>query len=172
MLNIFKLSLFGAAALYAAPALAQSTNEATTTAQTTIVQPVSIAVNSPLQFGTIVKSGAGSVTLDNTATAVQVTGGLAAVGTASHASFTITGGAGQTVSITGLPADNKMTMTSSDGSIDLTLTPSITTGTVVLAGDAGTTATQDLTIGGTFDVTSDTKIGAYSGDIAVTVNYS
>jgi hypothetical protein len=185
MRNMLKFSLLGAAMFYAAPALAQSTptDEASTTAQTTaettIIQPVSIKANHGLQFGKIIR-GTGKVTIGSDADTVAVTGDVVALASSTipttRANFTITGDGGETVSITGLPSENKVTMknTNSSDTLDLTLTPDANTaaGTVTLGGAAGTASTVDLNIGGYFDVTSTTPTGAYSGAISLTVSYS
>jgi hypothetical protein len=155
----------------AVPALAQSSS-VTTNGTTTIVEPVTIAQNSALSFGTIVRpiSGSGTVTIGTGADTVSTTGGAIALsGTTSRARYTLTGEGGQIVSIT-MPASFNMSRSgATDLAVTLTRSPA---GNATLSGTAGSTGTAALDIGGSFPISSTTVTGAYSGSFTVSVAYN
>ena len=173
MRTILKV-LIGCSALcgVAAPAFAQTSATSTTSATTTIVQPISIANNSLLSFGQVVKSaaaGTNTVTIDATTGARSISGsggGVLAAGTATRATYTATGEGAQTFSIS---APN-FNMTS--GANTLVVTTVATAATGLLSGSIGSTGTATFGVGGSFPVTNATISGLYTGSLAVTIAYN
>lgn len=167
---MLKTCLVTVALAGAAPALAQSS--VTTTGSTTILQPVTIAQNSPLAFGPIVRSstGTGTVTISTTADTVTATGGAVALsGTTSRARYTVSGEGASTASVT-LPASFNLSKTgATDIPVTLTSAPA---GVLTLSSAAGSTGTAALDIGGSFSVSNTTITGAYTGSFAVSVAYN
>jgi len=161
-----------AATASAVPAFAQASSSATTNGTTTIIQPVTIAQNSALSFGTIVRpsTGSGTITIGTGADTVSATGGAIALrGTTSRARYTLSGEGGEIVSVT-MPASFAMTKT---GATDLTVTLTrAPAGNVTLSGAAGATGTAALDIGGSFPISSTTVVGDYSGSFTVSVAYN
>lgn len=155
---------------FAAPALAQSS--ATTTGTTTILQPVTIAQNSPLAFGRIVRptTGTGTVTIGTGADTVTTSGGAVALaGTTSRARYTVTGEGAQTVSVT-MPASFNLSKTGApDIAVTLTRNPA---GVLTLSNVLGSAGTAALDIGGSFSIGNTTATGDYSGTFAVSVAYN
>ena len=155
----------------AGPALAQSSS-VTTNGTTTIIEPVTIAQNSALSFGTIVRptSGSSTITIGTGADTVSTTGSAIALGgTTSRARYTLTGEGGQVVSIT-MPASFNMSKSgATDLAVTLTRNPA---GNATLSGTAGSTGTAALDIGGSFPISSTTMTGAYSGSFTVSVAYN
>ena len=154
----------------AGAAFAQTT--ANTTGSTTILRPLTITKDADLAFGRVVRptSGTSTVAIADTADTVSVGGtGLSAGGTTSRAAYTIDGEGAQVVSLT-IPADFTMTHTNTVDELEVTLDPSAT-GTTTLDGTIGGDGTAGLFIGGSFDVTTTTVSGAYSGTFNVDVAY-
>lgn len=153
------------------PAFAQA-NAITTNGTTTIIQPVTIAQNSALSFGTIVRpaSGSGTITIGTGADTVAATGGAIALrGTTTRARYTITGEGAEIVAVT-MPASFPMQKT---GATDLTVTLTrAPAGNVTLSGTTGTTGTAALDIGGSFPISSTTITGDYAGSFTVSVAYN
>lgn len=171
-MNAFLKSGIALAALttFAAPALAQSS--ATTTGTTTILQPVTIAQNSPLAFGRIVRptTGTGTVTIGTGADTVTTTGGAVNLAsTTSRARYTVTGEGAQTVSVA-MPTSFNLSRTGApDIAVTLTRNPA---GVLTLSSTAGSTGTAALDIGGSFSISSTTMTGDYAGTFAVSVAYN
>ena len=181
MRTILKV-LIGCSALcgVAAPAFAQNSATSSTSATTTIVQPISIANNSLLSFGQVVKSagaGTNTVTIDATNGARSIGGtgtGVLGAGTATRATYTATGEGAQTFSISApnfnmsLNGNNLLVTTYVTGSA--VGTRSISAG--LLSGAIGTTGTATFGVGGSFDVANTTISGVYTGSLAVTIQYN
>ena len=144
---------------------------AQSTASATIVTPIAIAVVNNMNFGNINAGSGGTVVLPTTG-ARQATGGVtlpATTGTVSAASFTVSGQADYTYSIT-LPST--VTITHSAGtetmSIGTFVSDPATTGTLNGSG------TQTLNVGATLTVGSGQLAGVYTSASAfnVTVAYN
>lgn len=172
MKTMFKFSLFAALLAGAtSPALAQSSST-TTTGTTTILQPVTIAQNNALAFGSIVRptSGSSTITIGTGADTVTTTGSaLVAGGTKSRARYTVSGEGAQVVSVTMPATFNLSKAGATDLPVTLTRNP---TGNLTLSGTAGTTGTASLDVGGSFPITSTTVTGDYSGTFTVSVAYN
>ena len=173
MRHVFRLAA-GVAALstLAAPALAQSVATSTTAATTTIVQPISIANNSLLAFGSVVKSptaGSNTITIDPTTGVRTISGaggGALAGSIGTRATYTATGEGAQTFTVS---APN-FNMISGANTLAVTTTTSAATGT--LSGAIGSTGTASFGVGGSFPVLNTTPSGVYSGNLAVTIAYN
>jgi hypothetical protein len=165
------MGVFSLASIAAAPGLAQSTASSTTSATTTIYQPISIANNSLLAFGQIVKpANAGTNTVIVSAAGVRSLsgGGTAALGagTVTAAAYTAIGEGGQSFSISA-PG-----FTLSSGGNSLSVTPLLSAATGSLSGSFGAAGTGTFTVGGSFPLSDTTASGAYSGSLVVTVDYN
>ena len=156
----------------AVPAYAQSSSSVTTNGSTTIVQPVTIAQNSALAFGTIVRptSGSSTISIGTGSDTVTTTGSAVALrGPATRARYTITGEGGETVSVT-MPTSFNLSRTGApDLAVTLTRNPS---GNVTLSNALGTTGTASLDVGGSFTISSTTVTGDYQGTFTVSVAYN
>lgn len=158
-------------------AYAQASANVDATGSTRILQAISIAKDSDLQFGSIVRpSTAGTNTVAvSTANGRTLTGtgggALASGGTVSAAAFTVTGEGGQTFSIT--PAATfTMNRTSPSGGGSITVTTAVDAGSGTLGGSIGSTGTKSFNVGGSFDVSNTTPTGTYSGTFNVVVAYN
>jgi len=173
-MNIIMKSGIALAALttLAAPAVAQSSASATTTGTTTIIQPITIAQNSALAFGTIVRpaTGASTISIGTGADTVSATGGAVVLrGTKSRARYTVSGEGGEVISVT-LPASfNLSKLGATDLAVTLTRNPA---GNLTLSNALGATGTASLDIGGSFAISNTTVTGDYSGTFTVNVAYN
>jgi len=161
------------AALSPLTAFAQSSANVSTTGSARIVQPISIAKDSDLAFGTIVRAvtGTNTITVNETTGARTLTGagdGVLVTSTVTRAAYTVTGEGGQTFSIS-VPATFSMTGSTS-GTITVNLTPTAATGT--LSGTVGAAGTATFGVGGDFSLPSSQATGQYSGSFTATVAYN
>lgn len=143
----------------AAGAWAQS---ATGTASVRIVQALSVAKTSDLDFGRIVTGGsAGTVTIAADGSRA-CGGGLQCLGAVSAGGFTITGAAGETVAVA-IDSPNIQLSNGTD-TMAVALQPSVQS--LVLAEGKG-----QLRIAGILSVGANQPPGVYSGQYSVSVNY-
>ena len=174
MRRLLWLSAATATLAIAAPAMAQTSATQSTTSSATVIAPISLAKNSDLAFGTVVKptsgsnsvlvnAGSGSRTLTGAGDAALVTS------TTSRAAYTVSGEGGQTFSITA-PASFDMTRSGGSEVLTVTVTKTGTSGT--LSGSIGSAGTASVGVGGSFGVSSSTVSGAYSGTFDVTTAYN
>lgn len=173
-----KLRLVVSTAL-AAAAVASYASAAPSTAsvgsQINIVSATLLTGTRTLEFGTIAKPTAGTttVTVASAASATAtptVSGGNGFVptsGLAHAATFHLVGTPSQTYSVTA----NTLTFTSSAGNLT-----SIGSETPVAAGGTLNTlpaaGTDDLYIGGHFDITPSTAVTTYTGTLSLTINFN
>jgi hypothetical protein len=131
----------------------------------TTTKALSIAKNSDLAFGRVVKPASGSSTVTVTAAGARtITGaGVIISSTFSPANYTVTGQASQSVSITGSAFN--MTNAASD---DLLVTPSLPTGLTAI----GTGGTYTFSVGGAFTMSPTTPTGLYTGNFTVSAAYN
>jgi hypothetical protein len=162
----------GALALSAltSAAFGQTAN-VTTTGTATIIQPLSIS-GTNMSFGSLVKpsSGSGAATLSNTGNTVTVSGGVAAVSSAtpSRATYTISGEGAQSISVS-VPTTLTMNGPSSS-TLAVTLSSSGTP--TVLGGTLGSQGTATFGIGGTMALASTQQTGVYTGTYVISVAYN
>jgi hypothetical protein len=169
MKKFFLLSI--ALLAFSAGTFAQVSQTATATAA--IVSPIAIAKVTDMNFGRIASSAvAGTVSLPAAAAPVRtVIGGctLQGGGTVSSASFTVTGQAGFTYSIS-LPADGTVSLT---GPVPAMAANTFISSPTVAAGGLLTGGTETLYVGATLSVAANQPAGAYtSANFTVTVNYN
>ncbi len=152
-----------------AGAFAQET--ATATATATIITPISISKTTDMNFGNVAAQSTASGTVVLTPAGVRsVTGGTtipATTGTVSAASFTVTGEADYTYSITLPTAD--VTITSGANTMTVNTFTSTPSGTGTL-----TEGSQTVTVGATLNVSAAQPAGTYvsATPFNVTVNYN
>lgn len=164
----------GALALAIATA-AGSAIAADTTANTsaTVVAPISIAKVSDLSFGSFAAgSGAGTVTISTNG--ARTSSGVVEMGGAPGAAeFDVTGNNGQAFTLSVTPT--VLTNTTGSGGETMTftpistLTPTAATSGTVAGGTVG--AGTKVYVGGSLAVSANQVAGAYTGTVAVTVNY-
>jgi len=168
-----RIAFAAAAAMAAAGAAHAAPASATANASATIVAPSALTATRDLDFGTVAKPTSGTTTVtvnsdaSNSATP-NVSGGNGYVptpGQARAAKFHILGAGGQTYSIT-TPTLSFAGQAGNLGSVgpEAPIAASGTLNTLPANG------TDDLYIGGHFDVTSATAVQTYSGTLALTVN--
>jgi hypothetical protein len=173
MKTVRKLAI-GVGALSAMTSIAHAQNSSTATASgsATIIQPISASSTSNLAFGTIVKPNdatTATVSVDTSGTR-SITGTAAGLGSATAAGFKIVGEGGSAYNVTVpgtidlVSGTNTLVVTTADGS----------GGTGILGGagaSIGSTQTNTFGVGGSFNITSGTPSGAYTGTFTVTANY-
>jgi Mat/Ecp fimbriae major subunit len=145
------------------PAFAATSNTASANATVNIVSPLSLVNNTGLNFGTVVGPFNGEVVHVDT-TGARNCSTLTCSGTPTAASFTVTGTAGQPLTLT-IP--NSVTL---NGSVSGTLS-------VDLSGDKPANPTLNgsgsatFAVGGKLTIPSGTVDGVYSNTFNVTANY-
>jgi spore coat protein U-like protein len=147
------------------PAAAQATTSANASA--TIVTAISLSKTSDLNFGNVVASGSTGTVVLTAGGARSVTGGasLGNTGSTAAASFTVSGQASATYSIT-LPSST--TITSGGNSMTVNTFSSSPSGTGALSGGGS----QTLNVGATLQVGASQATGSYTGTFDVTVAYN
>ncbi len=153
---------------FTASAIAQVS--ATATATATIVAPIAITKDVDMNFGNVAASAVAGTVVLTPAGARSVTGGVtlpATAGTVAAASFTVTGTAGYTYSITLPGAPTTITSGGNTMTVDVFTSNPTPTGTL-------TGGTSTLTVGATLNVGASQAAGVYvSGTpFTVTVNYN
>ncbi|MBW8814402.1 MAG: DUF4402 domain-containing protein [Caulobacterales bacterium] len=148
---------------------------ANTTAQANIVAPGQLSATRDLEFGTIAKptTGTTTVTVASAATATatpQVSGGNAFVptsGLAHAAVFHLVGANAQTYTVSA----NSLSFTGAAGNLGSvgSESPVAASGTLNTLPASGT---DDLYIGGHFDITPTTTVQSYAGTLSLTVNFN
>ncbi|WP_224984178.1 DUF4402 domain-containing protein [Geomonas agri] len=144
---------------------------ATTTAGTyaTVVLPVTITKVTDLNFGRFMSGGTGGSVVVDTAGAQSVTGGVTTTaalgGTATAATFTISGEPTSTYAVT-FPAQTPLTGPGTSMIIGTFTMDS--SGTLNTFG----AAPETLSVGATLTVGASQASGAYSGTVDVAVNYN
>jgi len=138
-----------------------------------VLRAIAVATKSNLNFGGLVRprSGVGTVSLNPATGNVSVTGAgttRLSAPSPSAAMFSISGEGGQSVSVF-VPLT--LTMSGPSGDIVVTTNPDIS-GAQVLSGSAGSGGSLPLKVGGSFNISSATPTGAYTGTFAVTVQYN
>jgi hypothetical protein len=168
MKNLFKLFATSIVLLsFSAATFAQVS--ATATVSATIITPIAITKTVDMNFGNIAVGLTGGTVVLDPANARTKTGGVtlpAVAGTVSAASFTVTGLAASTYSIT-LPAT--VIIVSGTPTMTVSAFTSTPSGTGLL-----TSGTQTLTVGGTLTVAASQAAGLYTlaNGLSVTVNYN
>jgi hypothetical protein len=157
-------------ALSATAACAGGSVTATATASVTILAPVTITATQGLDFGAVSRpanAGANTVTLDAASSSVTLSGpgdAARAAGSVSAAKFNLVGQGGVTYTTTQSLTFSQTGLTNVSVSM-----PVAATGTFGQIPPAGV---QELRCGGAFEHSAATPAQAYTGALAVTVNYN
>lgn len=137
----------------------------------TVLRALAITKTGDLSFGRIQipTSGVSTIILDVATGTRTVSGSGFGYPTpaATRAAFNITGEGGQQVSLS-VPASLTLT---GPGSLAVSLSSSAS-GSPTLAGTLGSGGAFGFTVGGRFDISNTTPIGAYSGVLTVSVDYN
>lgn len=168
--------------LFSSSVMAQSTATGTATASATILTPITIVKVTDLNFGNIASGTAGTVVITAAGARTAIGPVLPNVpGTVTAASFTISGEATKTYTVT-LPA-SAITLTgpsSATMTVDtFTSSPTTTAGAGVLGGTAAAagaiaSGSQTLTVGARLNVGENQAAGFYTvaNGLSVTVAYN
>lgn len=176
-LNTSRLAAAAIAAVaalgFAGAAAAQNSASQQVSGTMTLYQPITLAKNSDLSFGTLIKpaSGSGNATIDASSGALSATGGIGVVTASTHsrATFTVSGEGGLNFSVT---TPQSFNMTRAGGSDTVQVTLNSTTGSGTLSGSAGATGTATFGVGGQIQIASGTPTGSYSGTFTIMVAYN
>lgn len=161
---------------FAAPAMAQSnTSSANAAGSVTVYQPLTLAKDTDLAFGRVVRpsAGAGSVVIANDSTPSFTNGVVGLSSTRSAAQFTATGEGASFVNFV-IPATFNLANQSS-ASPDLVVTTTndlAAPANTQLSGLLGTTGTKVFHVGGSIPITDTTASGSYTGTLTVTATYN
>lgn len=142
-----------------------------------VLRNLSVAGLANMNFGrlTLPTSGTQTVSLSPVSQAVTLagTGAGGSVWSSpapSAAQFRISGEGGRAVSVS---VPSTVTLTGPAGASAIVVTTSATaSGAQTLGGTAGSAGTLDISIGGSFNVSASTVVGAYSGTISMTTQYN
>lgn len=142
-------------------------DETSATASANIIQAISVTKARDLNFGNIVYSGAGTVTIASTAAgtpsysaAVYAPAGVE--GTRESAQFNVTGLSGAKFSFV---VDESVTLSHGDDTMTATLSSDQSENIVLTGGNA------TVYVGGVLSVGAEQPAGEYSGTFDVTVTY-
>ena len=170
MTYITKIALAALGLATSGGAFAQSSDAESTTGSATILRAVALEKTSDLAFGRIVRPSSGSSTVEidaDTGTRSIDGSGVLLSGAFSRAAYTVAGEGGQTVSLTVSP----LVLAGPEDSDPITVTLVRSENSAVLTGSAGADGEASFHVGGSFDVSSTTATGAYSGTFTATVAY-
>ncbi|NQV99179.1 MAG: DUF4402 domain-containing protein [Rhodospirillales bacterium] len=160
-LNVLAVSVFAAATLISASAMAASVNS---TATVTIKTPIAVAETTALSFGTVIPTVAA-----NSATVVldfsdSATSANATITGATSGDFNVTGAGSSAFTLSGL---GTVQMTGTGTDMPLVLSSSPAAGSLALSSGA-----LPIVVGGSLTVGANQLSGAYTASYAVTVNYN
>jgi spore coat protein U-like protein len=168
--NALLLALAAAALTLSATAASAGTVTATASVSVTILAPVTLQATQGLNFGAVTKpgnNGANTITLDPTSSNVTLSGtgdAARAAGSVSAARFSLIGEAGITYSTTQSLSFVQPGL--SRVSVSMPIAGNGALGVIPASG------MQELRFGGAFDLDAATPAQAYTGALAVTVNYN
>ncbi|MBB3981709.1 hypothetical protein GGR44_001356 [Sphingobium fontiphilum] len=152
--------MVSAAGMITAPAHATS---ATGDATVKILQAITVAKSSDLNFGKVLASSTASTVAIAESGTRTCGSGLSCYGTTTAGAFNVTGSTGETVSV----AIDNPTITLSDGGANaMTVALNTSTSSMTLAGGTGS-----FKIAGTLNVGANQAAGTYAGQYSVSVNY-
>jgi spore coat protein U-like protein len=171
----FKLALIASIAMLgAASAPSFAANSTTASASATVLTPINVSKSTDLNFGKFIATAVGSVTV-STSGARTFSGVTLATGiTPTAASFSITGepNATYTIDTTG----TSTSLTNGANTMPLAIYTDLTGGNAtsgtVASGTLSAGGAQTLYVGGQLTVGATQVAGAYTGTIAVAVNYN
>lgn len=174
-MNTVRKLVIGVGALSAMTTVARAqppaSDTATASGTASIIQPIAATSTQNLAFGTIVKpTGAGTATVTvDTSGGRSVSGGAVALSstTATAATFNVIGEGGSAYSVS---VPSTFDMVSGSNTLVVSTTNNSGNGGT-LTGSIGSTQTATFGVGGTFNLTSSTASGAYTGNIQVIASY-
>ena len=172
-----KKVLLGSTTILALGAIAQPALAASTDLQlhAVILTPVQITANQSLNFGSLTESGSGGSVSVNNLGASSTGGGVTSIaGTIQAGQFTLKGGTGVQIDVTG---PDSVSIFNSSGS-------SMAVGAFTVNGAAGTinatpfstalaaSTASGFDLGGTLTIGAGQNAGTYAGMITLTANYN
>ena len=172
MKNLIKISLILVAMVaFGATSFAQQTATAHVSTNARIITPIDITGVDALEFGDVAVGSTGGTVVISTAGIASTTGDITLPNTGatrSQATFTVTGEANQTYSITLTNATVVITDGTNNMNVSTFVTDPTPTGTLNGSG------TQTLNVGGTLTVAGGQAPGTYTNatDLEVTVEYN
>lgn len=142
-------------------------------ATATVFRAISITNTANLAFGrvTLPRSGLATVSLAPATGLVTVTGtGIIAFAspTPSAAAFSVRGEGAQAITVS---VPGSFTLTGPAGTLTVTTIPSVS-GTQTLSGTLGAAGALTVNVGGSFELSTSTASGTYTGTISVTAQYN
>jgi hypothetical protein len=168
--NALLLVLAAAALTLSASAAVAGSVTGTASVSVTVLAPVTLQATQGLDFGVVTRpgnNGANIVTLDATSSNVTLSGsgdGARAAGAVSVAKFSLIADAGMTYS-------TSQTLSFAQPGLTRVSVSAPVAGNGAL-GVVPPGGRQELRFGGAFELTADTPVQAYTGSLAVTVNYN
>jgi len=168
--NALLPALVAVALTLGATAAAAGTVTATASVSVTVLAPVTLQATQGLDFGAVTRpgnNGANTVTLDAASSNVTLSGSgdaTRATGAVSAAKFSLIADAGMTYSTT-----QSLTFAQPGLTRVSVSAPVAGNGEIGVVPPSGR---QELRFGGAFELTADTPVQAYTGSLAVTVNYN
>jgi len=141
-------------------------------ASATVVQPLTIASASTLNFGSFVAGGGGTVTIPSVTPFTRTSTGtlsLVASNPGSASTISVSGVEGRTYTVK-LPTTPTQ-LTNASGGATMAIT-SITSNLVGSAGTIPASGAQTFQIGGTLTVGSAQPSGTYSANLPITISYN
>lgn len=151
--------------------------QATATASGTVVVPIAITAPANLSFGKFAKGAGGSVTVSTNGTRTGSGVVLSSIGSSPTAArFDVTGDANATYSISIAPSASLSDGGGTPNTMALATFSDLTGGGAtsgnVTSGTLSGTGAQSVYVGGTLTVGATQAAGAYTGSVAVTVEYN
>jgi len=175
------LAALAATAAFASPAAAQViTDSATAQARGTVLLPLSVTNDTPLDFGTVLASttlsGNVSVSAEDGSRSTGGAGGvtLVALNPGGRGTFTVTATAGQSVDLTLTPPTGNVLNGPGGAQVSISDFHLDNTGTNVLTDTRtmGAGGTLVVGVGGTFDIAANQQNGVYFADFSLTAEYN
>jgi hypothetical protein len=171
------LAALAATAAFASPAAAQVTTDTETAeARGTVLLPLSVTNDEPLDFGTVLASGtAGWVRVDpddgsRTTDGVGVT--LVALNPGGRGLFTVTATYNQSVDLTLAPPVGNVLNGPGGAQVGISAFDLDTVGGLTDTRTMGAGGTMVVGVGGTFDIGANQQNGLYTADFTLTAEYN
>jgi hypothetical protein len=171
------LAALAATAAFASPAAAQVvTDTEQAQARGTVLLPLSVTNDAPLDFGTVLASPvAGWVSVnadDGTRTADGTGVTLIALNPGGRGEFTVTATAGQVVDLTVTPPVGNVLNGPGGAQITVSSLDLDTVGGLTDTRTMGAGGTLTVGVGGTFDIAANQANGVYTADFWLTAEYN
>ena len=181
MTKTFRIGVAAIATFAAMGTAAQAQDTATADAQAEVLEALVLTNNAALDFGTMVVSGAGTVTLDPANSLTCVDPDVVCSGTTSVAAFAVEGSVNRAVTIN-LPAGAvnlrhpNYNVATSTGEHTIELNGFTSSDNNATSGDPEVTldgtGNATFTVGGTITIDGSEEAGLFEGTFDVSVEYS